>query len=259
MSLYIYAPRFDVAAESGTAPRLGSIFEDLVKLTGALNRGNELPVPKKLRNELSVPNLEVTFGKKVGGKVGLYAGLVQSVLGGISTEHAYTTSEYHSISCQRLRTTEFEAEKEFVRESIENSQKVQNHFINKKRAYMITGLKVGTGFAATHRSGAEGSHDVGAEVNANSVGVPASAGTKLGVTAGSSHEVTHGPASREVVVAYRAIVIKRKRNGELQISDNFGKQFCADDDSDDDDDDEEWDLEPVDEEYVLKHFADEDE
>ncbi|KAL8418961.1 hypothetical protein RB594_002247 [Gaeumannomyces avenae] len=264
--LYFRAPRFDISPESPTAPRLGSIFSNLRRLTAPLNQDEALSIPAHLVNQVAVAGFQDRAAKSVAGSAGLSTGLLAQGFtagGGSGLVYAFASDRHDTYQCAELETTEFEPDGQFVRDSITASLRVQDFFqgggggissftgggIGGRRVYMITGLKVATDFAVSRGGGGP-----------VSVAAGAGAGPRLELKFGSSREVSHGPASGKIVFAYRAIKIRPTGHGEVRYKDLSGGQYgIGDDDSEDVELPVSWEVEPVGEEDILDEFPDEEE
>ena len=70
---------------------------------------------------------------------------------------------------------------------------------------------------------------------------------------GSSRAIFHGKSASKIIFAYRAIKISLRRDGRPKYKDISGGQYNLG--SDDNDEEEElWDIEPMDEQGILKEF-----
>ncbi|KAL8390796.1 hypothetical protein RB595_009728 [Gaeumannomyces hyphopodioides] len=231
--------------DSPTAPRLGSIFSSLRRLTGPLNQDEVLSVPTNLVNSSGTVNFQDTAGKSVKGRVGIFTSFVQGLSGNGDLIYAFTSDKYNTYRCEALETLEFEPDEQFVKDSITASLRVQdflgnsNSFFGGRRVYMITGLKIATGFAMSSTDSA--GHGPQLKV---AVDVPVTGGPELNLTLGASRDISYGPASSRIVFAYRAIKISPKGDGEVRYKDLSGGTYGVGDDGVDSEGPF-WVMEPV--------------
>ncbi|EJT76978.1 hypothetical protein GGTG_06892 [Gaeumannomyces tritici R3-111a-1] len=275
--LYFRAPRFDISPESPTAPRLGSIFSNLRRLTAPLNQDEALSIPANLVNQAAVAGFQDKEARSVAGSAGLCTG-GGGGSGGLM--YAFASDRRDTYRCAELETVEFEADEQFVRDSITASRRVQDFFqgggsggrgggissflggLGGRRVYLITGLKIATDFTVSRGGGSE--HGVVAQATVSGGGgevmMPASAGLNLELKTGSSREVSHGPASGKIVFAYRAIKIRPAGHGQVRYKDLSGGQYgIGEDDGGGVEPPVSWEVEPVGEKDILEEFPDEEE
>ncbi len=259
--LYFRAPRFDISYDSPTAPRLGSIFSNLKRLTAPLNQNELLSVPTNLVNESGTVEFQDTVGKNVKGSAGLLASFAQGLAGSGDLIYAFASDSRDTYRCAALETVEFEPDEQFVKDSITASLRVQDAlqdsicFFRGTRVYMITGLKIATGFVRFSTDRAEHGPQLKVALDGTGFGVPVTGGPEVDMTFGASRDVSHGPALSKIVFAYRAIKIWSKRDGQVQYKDLSGGQYSLDDDSEDEEHPS-WNAEPVGEEVMLEEFPD---
>lgn len=255
-ALYIRAPRFDISHDSPTAPRLGSIFSSLRRLTGPLNQDEVLSVPTNLVNSSGTVNFQDTAGKSVKGRVGIFTSFVQGLSGGGDLIYAFASDKHKTYRCEALETLEFEPDEQFVKDSITASLRVQdflensNSFFGGRRVYMITGLKIAAGFAV---SSTDSGPQLKVAVDGTGFGVPVARGPELNLTLGASRDISYGPASSRIVFAYRAIKISPKGDGQVRYKDLGGGTYGVGDDGVDSEGPF-WDMEPVGEGTILEEF-----
>jgi hypothetical protein len=259
--LYFRAPRFDISYDSPTAPRLGSIFSNLRRLTAPLNQNELLSVPANLLNKSGTVEFQDTVRKSIEGSVGLVTSAAQGLPGSGDVIYAFARDSCDTYRCAALDTVEFEPDDQFVKDSITASLRVQDAlqdsvcFFRSTRVYMITGLKIATGFAKSSITTDEHGPQLKVAVEASSFGVPVTGGCEFGLTFGAGRDVSHGPASSKIVFAYRAIKIWSKRDGQVRYKDLSGGLYSLDDDSEDEEHPS-WNAEPVGEEVMLEEFPD---
>ncbi len=258
--LYFRAPRFDISHDSPTAPRLGSIFSSLKRLTAPLNQDGLLSVPTNLVNESGAVDFQDTIGKSVKGSAGLSATFAHGLAGSGSLIYAFASDSHEIYRCAALETVEFEPDEQFIADSITASRRVQDFlldsfsFFGGRRVYMITGLKIATGFTRSSASSAEHGPRLKVDMDGTGFGVPATGGPEVSLTLGASRGISHGPASSKIVFAYRAIKISPKGDGQVRYKDLSGGQYGIGDD--DDEEPPSWDAEPVGEKAMLEEFPD---
>lgn len=261
---YFQAPNFDINPDSDVAPRLGSIFSSLEMLTAPLNQQELIAVPKHLMNQSVTADFteNETQGFQSHADVNTNPLFMQGIGFGGSTDliYAFARDKKNEYRCELLETLEFEPNQDFVNESIRASKRVQNFLENslvgRKRVYMITGLKIASGFS---KSTKETQHSAKLRVAAK---VTTMGGLGLDINTSNAREVCHGRALNRIVFAYRVIRIKVKRDGEARYKYKSGGKYGVDDgDGDDDDDDDDdggdsWDLELLEEADRLNDFPD---
>lgn len=93
--------------------------------------------------------------------------------------------------------------------------------------YMITGLKIATGFSMSSSRETQHSPSLKVALGFGALGVPAEVGPELGLSVGCARTVEQGRALHKIVFAYRVIRIKYGSGGK----------YAADEDSDDSDED----------------------
>lgn len=255
---YFQAPNFDINPESDTAPKLGSIFSSLDRLTGPLNQFDYVSVPTNLMNRSASADFNETVDKSLKGSMDLNANVAQEIAGSADLVYAFARGEKNVYHCELLETVEFEPTEEFVSDCILASQRVQNFLENslvgRKRVYMITGLKIATGFSMSASNETKHNPILKVAVNTITMGVPAEAGPELDLAIANARTVSHGRSTNKIVFAYRVIRIKRKRDGEPRYKYKSGGKYAVTDDSDEEE--VPWDVEPLDEEDRLKDFPD---
>ncbi len=128
-------------------------------------------------------------------------------------------------------------------------------FFGSRRVYMITGLKIATGFSRSSTSSAEHGPQLKVAVCGTGFGVPVTGGPEVGLTFSASRAASHGPASSKIVFAYRAIKISPKGDGRVKYKDLSGGRYGLDDE-DEDMEPPSWIAEPVGEEIMLDEFPD---
>lgn len=257
---YFQAPNLDINPESETAPKLGSIFATLETLMAPLNQYEYVSPPASLMNASSSAGFEETASSSLGASVGLKATTAYGIGGSGDPIYALARDRKNVYSCELLETAEFAPTPEFVTECIRASQRVQNFlenaFVGRKRVYMVTGLKIATGFSTS--STRETQHSPKLKIGV----VPVQGGPEIDMTAAGKRTVVHGRTVNKIVFAYRVIRIKMKWDGQAQYKYKSGGKYGVDDSDEDSDDDEsggkkdEWELEPLDEEDIAKEFPD---
>ncbi|KAF1850333.1 uncharacterized protein K460DRAFT_327059 [Cucurbitaria berberidis CBS 394.84] len=242
---YFQAPNFSMNPESETAPKLGSIILSLDRLTDPLNQFEHVHIPPNLKNQSAAEGFNESINENFTASVGLNTNLVQ---GTASTIYALVLDKQNIYHCDTLETVEFEPNKEFVSDSIIASQRVQafldNALPGRKMVYMITGLKIATGFSMSTSKKTQ--HGPKLKVGVKS-------GPEVGLELENARRVSHGRTTNKIVFAYRVIIIKRKRDGEAKYKYKSGGKYTVDDE-DSNEKEELWDIEPLDEEDLSKDF-----
>ncbi|EHK47246.1 uncharacterized protein TrAtP1_010097 [Trichoderma atroviride] len=256
---YFQAPNFDINPDSDVAPRLGSIFSNLEMLKAPLNQQELITIPKNLMNQSVTADFNENDIRGFQTQADLNANGIQGIGFGGSTDliYAFARDKKNVYHCELLETLEFEPNQDFVTESIRASWRVQsfleNSLVGRKRVYMITGLKIASGFS---KSTNENHHSAKLRVAAKATVL---GGLGLNINASSARTVSQGRTLNRIVFAYRAIRIKLKRDGEARYRYRSGGKYGIEDDDDDDgdgDDEDGWDLQPLEEEDRLKDFPD---
>lgn len=254
---YFRAPTFDISANSPTAPKLGSIFSSLRRLTGPLNQDDYVSIPASLTNESAKPDFTDVVGKSINGAAGIYANIAQGIAGSGDLVYAFAKDKTSIFQCELLETLEFEPNVEFIANCIASSQRVQNFiddsFLGNKRVYMITGLKVATGFSMTTLKSSEHGPMLRIGFNSTALGIPVESGPQLELRVGSSRAIFHGKSTSKIIFAYRAIKISLRRDGRPKYKDVSGGQYNLGSDNSDEED-QLWDIEQIDEQGILKEF-----
>jgi len=256
ISYYFRAPTFDISPESPTAPKLGSIFPSLKRLTGPLNQYDHVSIPPDLRNESAKSDFSDTTGKKIKGRAGVH---VDSTIGVGSGDLVYefAKDKKNVYCCELLETEEFEPNEDLVAQCINASQRVQNFiaesFLGNKRVYMITGLKIATGFSTMASESSEQDPKLKIGFNAAAFGVPVESGPQFDISLDGSREVSHGRSLSKIVFAYRAIKISPS-DGRPKYKDISGGQYGLGDDNSEEE--QAWEVYAVDEQDRVREFPD---
>lgn len=259
---YFQAPNFDINPDSPTAPRLGSIFSELNHLKAPLNQDNHLSIPENLLNNNTVSDFSETRTQNVNADIGVNATAGQCVTGSADLVYAFARDKQNIYRCETLETLEFEPDNAFVSDSITASNRVQtfisNSLFGRKRVYMITGLKLASGFSTSSTKATQHGPSLKVALNLAALGVPAEAGPEVDVSVGSARAVEQGRALNRIVFAYRVIRIKDRWDGEPRFRYESGGKYAEDKDSDDSDEDGEgkWILEPLSDDTLSEEFPD---
>lgn len=259
---YFQAPTFTINPESDIAPKLGSIFSNLDRLTGPLNQSENAYIPVNLTNQSASTDFRETVSKGVEGAVGLNANIAQGIAGTADVMYAFARDKKNVYRCELLETMEFEPTKEFIVDSITASQRVQKTLNNAlpgmKRVYMITGLKIATGFSTSTSKETQHGPMLKVGVDATAFGIPAEAGPEVEFATTNARTISQGPSVNKIVFAYRVVRIRQKRDGQPKWGYKSGGKYGMDEEDSDDEEEEEdaWDVEPLDEGDVGKDFPD---
>ncbi|KAK7717166.1 hypothetical protein SLS63_010786 [Diaporthe eres] len=259
---YFQAPNFDINPDSQTAPRLGGIFPNLTQLTAPLNQDDHLQIPENLLNNNAVANFSDARTRNYQADIGVNSTAGQGITGSADLIYTFARDKKNIYHCETLETVEFEPDKAFVSDSITASQRVQtfisNSLFGRKRVYMITGLKIASGFSISSSKASQHSPTLKIGLGFGTVGIPAEAGPELGLSVGSARTVEQGRALNKIVFAYRIIRIKDRWDGEPRFKYESGGKYAAEEDSDDSDEDGEgkWVLEPLSDDTLSEDFPD---
>lgn len=259
---YFQAPNFDINPDSETAPKLGSIFSTLDTLTAPLNQNDHVSVPENLKNQSASTDFNETVKQNVEVKAELRANLAQGIAGFADLIYTFGRDKQNIYSCELLETLEFAPTQEFVAECITASQRVQifleNSIVGRKRVYMITGLKIATGFAKSSTMEAQHNPKLKVKVaDATLAGVLGEAGPELDLRLANARAVAYGRTTNKIVFAYQVIRIKPRWDGVARYKYKRGGKYAVGENGDESEDEEnKWELELLDDEHRLKDFPD---
>ncbi|KAF2689751.1 hypothetical protein K458DRAFT_414001 [Lentithecium fluviatile CBS 122367] len=259
---YFQAPTFTINPDSDTAPKLGSIFSTLDRLTGPLNQFDYVSVPTSLTNQSASTDFKETVENGHMGSVGLNANIAQGIAGSADIVYAFARDKKYVYACDHLETLEFEPNQQFIADCITASMPVQtfmeNSLLGRKRVYMVTGLKIATGFRTSMAKEMQHGPSLRVGVDAMAFGapVPLEAGPEVEFEASKASRIEQGRSENRVIFAYRVVRIRLKRDGTAKYKWKSGGKYSVDDDDSDEEDGELWDIEPLDEDERLKEFPD---
>src|SRR5687768_17589178 len=120
---YFRAPNFDISPDSPTAPRLGSIFPNLKRLTRPLNLSEYVTIPSNLVNSSVKTGFTDTSSKKIQASGGVFAEVALGVGSG-EIIYGFAQDKKNTYACELLETEEFDPTVEFVQECINSSKNV---------------------------------------------------------------------------------------------------------------------------------------
>ncbi|ROW15184.1 hypothetical protein VPNG_03033 [Cytospora leucostoma] len=256
---YFQAPSFDIDPDSEIAPKLGSIFPNLHMLTAPLNQDDYVSVPEHVKNRSVLTHFAETVDQSLQAEASVGTNVLQGSTGSIDVIYAFARNKKNIYSCSQLETLEFAPTQEFVNECITASPGVQafieNSIVGRKRVYMITGLKIATGFTMSSTKATQHSPQLRFAANAMLTGVPLDTGLGLQFDAANSRTVESGQTVNRIVFAYRVIRIKLSWDGLARYKYRSGGRFAVDDGSDEDREDK-WVLMPLDAEDRPRDFPD---
>ena len=177
---YYHSPSLNIDV---AAPKLGSIFSSLRRLTNPLNQDDCVSIPSYLTTSDNLLNFSETSNTSVEINGGLSAEAAQGVLGSGELIYTFGRDKGHVYRCARLNTIEFDPDERFVDACIMSSQRVQSFiadsFLGKQTIYMITGLKIATGFSTKTTTSSEHGPRLQIGFNATAFGVSAQVAHKL--------------------------------------------------------------------------------
>lgn len=257
---YFQAPSFNINPDSQTAPKLGSIYSHLDRLTGPLNQEDFVSIPENLKNQSTVLRFDETTGHRLEVRGGLSASFGQGLVGAADLIYALSRNKNNVYSCRELETVEFEPTPQFVADCVTASHRVQSFLqdglVGYRRVYMITGLKIATGF--TMSSTTEVQHNPKLKISGSAAltGVPVDGGPELEIKVDNSRTVAHEQTTNKIVFAYRVIRIKLRGDGSTDFSFRSGGRYGVDDDDEDEDEEGKWEIEPLVVEERLNDFPD---
>ncbi|KAI3527047.1 hypothetical protein CSPX01_17288 [Colletotrichum filicis] len=181
---YFRAPNFDINADGDIAPRLGSIFSCLDHLISPLNQFDRLPIPESLLNESHNTDFHETDDKSFRAEASLNANAFQAITGSADVVYTFARDKNAVYHCEELQTLEFEPDRDFVAGSIAASLQVQTFLddcpFGFKKIYMVTGLKIASGFSKSCTKDTEHGPSLKVGVSATAFGMPMEAGPGLG-------------------------------------------------------------------------------
>lgn len=254
---YHRAPNFDIDPDSPIAPKLGSIFPNLKKLTSPLNQHDIIPISADLINAPSgAEGFQDTVRANITANIGVNAELAQGLPLSGNLIFSSSKDKKYVYKCANLKTTEFDPIDEYVLQCIHASQRVQDYiqncFVGRKKIYMITGLKIATNFSMTMTENTEQGPILNVTADGTGYGVPVSGGPQMDLTVGTSRDLTSG-TSAQIVFAYRAIKIQPGYDGTVGYKDIKGGLYSVDDDEDED---EGWTIDALDADDLGEEHSD---
>ncbi|KAK4460630.1 hypothetical protein QBC42DRAFT_332023 [Cladorrhinum samala] len=258
---YFQAPNFDINADSPTAPRLGSIFAKpgLKRLSDPMNKHEHLTIPADTINELAPSPFSETVWESLAVSLGL--SLKALLVGEGNVLYRWGRSNKVTYRAEGMGTVEFAPDAQFVRDSIVASQRVQAFLdaslTGTNKVYMVTGLKIATGFSQVVETGRTHGPQLGMSVDGAAAGIPLEAGPELSVDFGRERVVSQGGTAlgsgQRIVFAYKVVVIRRKRDGDVAYDWKNGGRYAIEDDEEDEDEEKKsaaLTFEPVDDENL---------
>lgn len=260
---YHQAPTFDTDPESDIAPKLGSIFRTFDRLTGPLNQFDYVSVPESLINRSATPNFNVAANDKLSTSVGVKANIGQAILGSIGIIYGFSCDKNKTYHCDLLETEEFEPDRQFVSECINSSdpvkQVLKESMPGRRKVYMITGLKIATGFSMSVSKGVQYNPKIEISISALPFGAPVDCGPEADLIVSNSQAISHGSTTNKIIFAFRAVRIRKRGDGDVNFDYMSGGKYALDDDSDEDGDEngplDSWKIEPLDEDNMMTEFA----
>jgi hypothetical protein len=256
---YLQAPNFSINADSEVAPRLGTIFYSLNRLTAPLNQVDVLEIPASQMNISATTNFADGVKKGIMGGVGLNANLAQGIAGSVDVIYGFAKDRTSTYHCELLETEEFEPTKEYIFNSIKASSRVQSALRDalpgRKRVYMITGVKIATGLSTTTSTETQHGPILRVGVNATALGVPVEAGPIVEFATTNARTISHGRSLNRVIFAYRVIRIKQKGDGEVKWTYKSGGLYSLDSNKSNEDE-EPWLVECMEKDNMSKEFPD---
>ena len=158
-------------------------------------------VPENLKNQSASADFDETVDSSLKISAGLNASVAQGLAGSGGLVYAFARDKKNVYKCELLETLEFEPTKEFVSECILASQRVQsfleNSLVGANRVYMVTGLKIATGFLTSSTKESQLNPKLKVKVDGTALGIPDQAGPELDLTVGEGGWwVTAAPSTR---------------------------------------------------------------
>jgi len=260
MPKYYYhrSPTLNINPASPAAPKLGSIFSSLRRLTNPLNQDDYVSIPTHLTTSDTLLDFSETSNARVEISGGLSAEAAQGLLGSGELIYTFARDKGHVYRCARLETAEFDPDERFVDDCIKSSQRVQSFiadsFLGNQKVYMITGLKIATSFSMKTTTSSEHGPTLQVGFDATALGIPAQVGPQAGFVAGQHREVVHGPLLEDIVFAYRVVKVSPKRNGKFGLKNISGGQYSVADKEADKE--EGWHVEGTELDDIERDFPD---
>ncbi|EFY91877.1 hypothetical protein MAC_02162 [Metarhizium acridum CQMa 102] len=122
---YFRAPTFDTDPESTTSGRPGSIFTRFGKLTNPLNQHDVVAIPPSSTSASRVPKFQEVVKKGISGSAGI-SGALSHTLVSSKVLYTFAKDKTATYNCAAMETYEFEANEQYVTDSITASLRVQN-------------------------------------------------------------------------------------------------------------------------------------
>ncbi|KAK4223822.1 hypothetical protein QBC38DRAFT_38104 [Podospora fimiseda] len=230
---YFEAPTFVINPDSPIAPKLGSIFSKpgLDRLTAPLNQDNLLYIPESTINRCGPFPFAETVSKRLAVAFGI--NFKAALLGETNIIYRFTSNRNVTYRAHGLETIEFDPTDDFVRDAVSASQKVQQFLdaslAGRKKVYMVTGLKIATGFSQVRANSQTHGPGVAVSADGGLMGVPGiEAGPRGDLQWGRERIGTQGGSSaNKIVFAYRVVVVRRKRDGEVAFGWKSGGKYSV--------------------------------
>ncbi|KAH7073194.1 hypothetical protein FB567DRAFT_537240 [Paraphoma chrysanthemicola] len=252
---YFQSPRFDINPDEAIAPKLGSMFRNLDRLTDPLNKFNESFIPESLQNRSTNDDFKEKTQSGIVTSLGLNVNALQGLAGTVDAVYTIARDKQNIYSCEKLETIEFEPDDEYIHSAISASQRVQEcldrAMPGRKRVFMVTGLKIATGFRSSTSKETTHGPSLAVGLDGAALGVPAEAGPEIALESSKARVVSHGRTQNRIVFAYRVVKIKKKWDGEADWKHKSGGKYSLDDKQG-----EQWEMEYLKEEDIWKEFPD---
>jgi hypothetical protein len=256
---YFQAPSLSINADSQTAPKLGSIYYSLERLSGPLNQFEHAYLAANCVNETEITNFHASSEEGIAGGLGFNAGILQGLAGSADILYGFAKAKTTVYQCESLETKDFEPTDDFISDSIGLSPRVQRVLSNalpgKKRVFMITGLKIATGLRTSTSKTIQHGPMLKVGVDATAIGVPVTVGPEAELATVNTQRIDEGRSLNKIVFAYRVVRIKQRWDGRASWRHKTGGKYSVETDCSDEEE-KSWVFEPLDEEDVDKDYPD---
>ncbi|KAJ0313282.1 hypothetical protein COL516b_000214 [Colletotrichum fioriniae] len=252
---YFHAPNFDSNPESDSAPQLGSILANFNDFDPILNKNNVQYIPESSQNMSACHNFTDTDNRATEAGVGLSATAAEGLLGAADVIYSFLSNKKVVYECETLTTTEFSPDTDFIHDSIMASLNVQEFIdssvFGNKKVYMVTGLKIATGFSSSTKTGTQHRPCLKISGSGAALGVPVEGGPSINFAISRDRITGIGKTANKIIFAYKVVCIKMKSDGEIDYSYKRGGKYSVDGRNDEDQAaPAEWEVDDVDESWL---------
>ncbi|KAI1742981.1 hypothetical protein F4680DRAFT_410676 [Xylaria scruposa] len=251
--LYYHRAPFGINPESATAPKLGSMFAGLDRLTSSLNQDLVPQIDENRMNKTVIPSFADTIGKTAHGTVGLHANVGGQVASG-GLKYTWKRDKQTVYYSDKLEKLEFEPDIDYISQCIRASDRVRDRLENslsgRRRVYMITGLMIATGFRKSISASTQHNLQANISLNMSASGIPGDVGPRLSL-ATATDRILEESFDTKIIFAYKYVTVKQRGDGELSYKPKSGGMYSVEDDEEPEKEDIDWVIEYADEEDSL--------